>query len=375
MLYCKCTMQSSPWKCSCAVLTFFFITGVQLRPIWEQEKRVQLEAVKRGILDRLGFHKPPIIREKMSQDEIRKLQLLYQKTIMELRGNVSNEATHERKVHLLTAKLEHNPKTARKYNKHGSNSRRYNLVFSRTQTFHQELKVMRAELKLCKDILAALRSSVINSTTQAMVNIYNVLESSQTNGKEEHKLLDSKPIDHETLTLNVESAVQQWVASSEKCLRLELVIPLDIPFVRDNSQQNQGDDALVLEVETQEKIPSNLRKTRSVSADEECKKSEKKCCRKSLQVSFKEIGWSDWIIIPETYTMHFCDGSCPHNYKPASMHAQIKSRMHHLSNGATPAPCCVPASYEPMVLMHYNTEGQLTVTHFDDMIVTKCHCA
>ncbi|KAM8961364.1 growth/differentiation factor 15 [Pelodytes ibericus] len=369
-------MQISAWKVSCAAvcLTVLSITGVHLRPMGEQEKMVQLEAVKKEILDRLGLHRPPVIREKMDHTEILKMHLLYQEKLKEIRGNMSKEEIPERIVHLLTPKLERKAKLAKKWDIQEHNSHRYNLVFSRTQTFHQELSVMRAELKLCKDILSALQSTRTNSTAKTMVHIYKVEESSRNSGKKEHKLLDSKPLDTETLTLNVESAVQQWVASSEKCLRLELVIPLAIPFVGD--QQKGGDDALVLEVETEEKNHAKTRKARSLSADdEECKKSEKKCCRKSLVVSFEQIGWKDWVISPETYTMHFCDGSCPHNYKPASMHAQIKYRMHHISNGNTPAPCCVPASYEPMVLMHYNTEGKLTLTPFENMIVRKCHCA
>uniref|UniRef100_A0A8C0FR71 TGF-beta family profile domain-containing protein n=1 Tax=Bubo bubo TaxID=30461 RepID=A0A8C0FR71_BUBBB len=108
--------------------------------------------------------------------------------------------------------------------------------------------------------------------------------------------------------------------------------------------------------------------------EEECGKSDGKCCLKSLKVSFQDIGWSDWVIAPNSYYMRFCEGSCPHNYKPASMHAQIKARMHSLSK-ATPPPCCVPASYDPMVLMHYDGEGRLVSTLFEDMLVTKCHCA
>ncbi|XP_077332029.1 growth/differentiation factor 15 [Lithobates pipiens] len=366
-------MQSSPWKVRCATLCFTLlsITGVKLRPLGEQEKMIQLEAVKKSILDRLGLHKPPVIREKMNKDEMRKMYWLYQEKLMELRGNTSKDETPERRVHILTPKLEHSTK---KCGKHGSNSHRYNLIFYRTQTIHQQLSVMRAELKLCKDVLAALRSAAANSTSKPMVNIYKVTESSHANGGQEYKLLDSKPIDKDMITLNVDTAVQQWLASSEKCLQLELVVILDKRFVNDGSKQIGADNALVLEVETQEQARSKTRRTRSLSADEDCKKSEKKCCRKSLLVSFEQIGWSDWIVHPSTYEMHFCDGSCPHNYKPASMHAQIKYRMHHI-NGDTPAPCCVPGSYDPMVLMHYNSERKLVFTVFDDMIVRKCHCA
>ncbi|KAM8795070.1 growth/differentiation factor 15 [Eudromia elegans] len=108
--------------------------------------------------------------------------------------------------------------------------------------------------------------------------------------------------------------------------------------------------------------------------EEECGKSEGKCCLRSLKVSFQDIGWADWVVAPKSYYMRFCQGSCPHNYRAASMHAQVQARVHALARGA-PAPCCVPAAYEPMVLMHYDAQGRLVSTVFEDMLVTKCHCA
>lgn len=34
------------------------------------------------------------------------------------------------------------------------------------------------------------------------------------------------------------------------------------------------------------------------------------CCREKLYVSFKEIGWDDWILSPAGYNAYFCRGSC-----------------------------------------------------------------
>ncbi|PKU28418.1 growth differentiation factor 15 [Limosa lapponica baueri] len=181
-------------------------------------------------------------------------------------------------------------------------------------------------------------------------------------------LLHSQELDRDDPSLDLTAAVQPWAASPEDTLRLELAFTANVSALLATS----GGETLVLEVETHETTRRGARRARGL--EEECGKSDGNCCLKSLKVSFQDIGWSDWVIAPNSYYMRFCEGSCPHNYKPASMHAQIKARMHSLSK-ATPPPSCVPAGYDPMVLMHYDGEGRLVSTLFEDMLVTKCHCA
>lgn len=42
----------------------------------------------------------------------------------------------------------------------------------------------------------------------------------------------------------------------------------------------------------------------------ECGATTSECCREPLYVSFKELGWDDWIIRPAGYHAYFCKGTC-----------------------------------------------------------------
>lgn len=163
------------------------------------------------------------------------------------------------------------------------------------------------------------------------------------------------------VTLDVTSTVEKWLAQTNDTLLI-----VDIGLQRQKQEGPEDVPQLHLDLERMEE---SVRRTRSANED------DGHCGLKSLQVSFEEIGWSNWIVAPSGYMMSFCEGSCPHNYKPASMHTQVKSRLHRLTKGATPRPCCVPAAYDPLVLMHYDTRGKLKVSSFSDLIVRECYCA
>ncbi|KAM9112267.1 growth/differentiation factor 15 [Pangshura tecta] len=356
--------QDFRYPATCLLL---LLSSVELRPHGWAGNRRQLETIQRGILDRLGLQEPPVLRQRLDQDGVRRARQLYREKLSQLRGNRSKAESQvsapPRTLHRLTPKLERRTEAS-------AGSSCYNLVLSRTEAFHQELSVTRAELRLFEKSLSSQGVSRLNASWPSRVEIYQLPEPGQHNGH--RRLLHSYALDATTLSLDLGAAVRHWAASAEQRLHLQLVFAADVSAFLATNRTSQGAETLNLEVETQEHLGSRPRKARAL--EEECRKSDGKCCLKSLKVSFQDIGWSDWVIAPNSYYMKFCEGSCPHNYKPASMHAQIKARMHTLSK-ETPAPCCVPAGYDPMVLMHYNSDGRLVSTLFEDMIVTKCHCA
>ncbi|XP_058871240.1 growth/differentiation factor 8-like [Acipenser ruthenus] len=353
---------------ACAVL-FCRTPGAELRPRQQDQARdtLLLEAVKKGILESLGAESPPVPRETVPTHELERVRSLYEEKLRELRKNTTGEDIHssETRTILLTAKLEPSVESIELHKGVASqHTQKFKAVFHKTNLITNKLHIVRAELKLYKQLLNALPPRKHPSG----ITLYK-LQKTAPDREPTANLIASDLLAFKNV--DVKAAISEWQASSE--ITLELGIEF-VPQANESLLSWAEPQQLTLQIETKEGEDRQRRK-RSVVSEEDCKKNENECCRKSLRVSFKDIGWTDWVVAPESYTMYFCDGSCPHNYKPASMHAQIKSRMHHFSKGATPAPCCIPASYEPMVLMHYNTEGKLTLTPFNDMIVSKCYCA
>ncbi|XP_068020971.1 growth/differentiation factor 15 [Melanerpes formicivorus] len=368
---------------TCLQLLLLF-TRVELRPHTWDEDRLQLEAIKKEILERLGMSSPPVVRHRLDQESVQRARRLHRQRVAELMGNRSQEevgaVTTTRHLHRLTPTLLHwshvhhghqgvqeqqDPRGHQ--DPQGEQDLRgphcYHLLLSRTETLHRQLQVVQAELKLFKQSLASSSMSPLNASVPPRVSIYLLEGAAET-----PRLLQSQELDHDAQSLDLTAAIQPWAAGPEDTLRLALAFTANVSALLATS----GGDSLVLEVVTHQTTRRGARRPRGL--EEECGKSDGKCCLKSLKVSFQDIGWAEWVIAPSSYYMRFCQGSCPHNYKPASMHAQIKARMHSLSR-ATPAPCCVPAAYDPMVLMHYDAEGRLVSTLFEDMLVTRCHCA
>ncbi|XP_037673965.1 growth/differentiation factor 15 [Choloepus didactylus] len=155
---------------------------------------------------------------------------------------------------------------------------------------------------------------------------------------------------------------------SAPALRLRLPLPSDLPSdlrsMRPRLELHQHSPA------------SRRRRAAHASEEADCPQGAGRCCRvQSRRVTLEELGWDDWVLAPRDLDVRFCVGACPRHFRPASAHAQIKARLHGLDPRAAPAPCCVPASYDPLVVLRRDSDGGVTFTPFDDLLAKSCHCA
>ncbi|KAF7659851.1 hypothetical protein LDENG_00291870 [Lucifuga dentata] len=339
----------------------------------DSQEVLLLEAMKTGILTSLSMEKKPRLPKKASDEEVRKMYQLYREKLGELRGN-SSQSMHDTQdptmsTVLFPATVEVVKVLQRQENpESGQCIQWYRAVFQKNSNIQTELTLTRAELKISKQILDKPTSALpeIRQEIQVKVNGMKLMDSVWTHMEAPVRVNVSSTQD---LILDICPEVEKWRNNNGG---QPLVVDVGLVV----GERDILKSHLTFSLELGLMQPKPAKRTRLPRSNKEDNCDERGwCCRKSVNVSFKDIGWSDWVLAPTEYTMHFCDGTCPHNYKPASMHTQVKSRLHQITKGEMPQPCCVPEAYEPMVLMHYDSRGKLKLTPFNDLIVSKCYCA
>ncbi|XP_041039115.1 bone morphogenetic protein 2-like [Carcharodon carcharias] len=288
---------------------------------------------------------------------------------------VEGATDHHKSGHWSGTVLENTTKTT---NDLTSNKQRlyFNITIARNRLVFPKVKILRGELKIYKYLEqnTNLHQKQRPANLQ-LVKIYQLLKPAIERKEFQLHFLGSKVITsnyERAETFDIRKTVEYWINYPQENYGLELEL-----LPRFSSHKHNDEDKVTIEAELEIEIQKVFKevRTRRESHTEDCQRNQIQCCRRSLHVSFEEIGWSDWIRAPLSYNAFYCDGTCPQKYKLATMHTLIKSKMNHLSNGAIPAPCCVPASYEPLTLLHFNSNNKLTLTAFDDMVVSRCHCS
>ncbi|XP_052853072.1 growth/differentiation factor 8 [Drosophila gunungcola] len=110
-----------------------------------------------------------------------------------------------------------------------------------------------------------------------------------------------------------------------------------------------------------------------------CSSGMTECCREHLYISFRDIGWSNWILKPEGYNAYFCRGSC------SSVASVTQAASHHSSimkilstSGANKSlelvPCCTAKQYSSLQLVVMDSSNTATVKTLPNMVVESCGC-
>lgn len=351
-------MQHSRAHCVLLSVGAVFFTSFLAKTVAQQEyeepnKALQLEALKASILEYLGMESPPGPGEKASHRDLVRMFHQYRRIKQLFRGNSTQEDKLQQKQRASTVLF---PSTVEPLNSTTELKQQwFRVAFNKNSTINNGLTLKQARLHIQRPH----RDKI--SPNQSWLTKDILVRTQKPSGFHTEAIFHTKDLNKRHLKLDLTHVVKRWLRDTNA----ELLV-VEICLIRKRKARAQSKPRLSLELNQ-----SSRRVRRGVTADED----ESLCRRRSLNVSFKDIGWSDWIIAPSGYTMHYCDGSCPHNYKPASMHTQVKSRLYLMSKGSSRQPCCVPASYEPMVLMHYDSRGKLKLTPFNDLIVSECHCA
>ncbi|KAH8292608.1 hypothetical protein KR054_005532 [Drosophila jambulina] len=101
------------------------------------------------------------------------------------------------------------------------------------------------------------------------------------------------------------------------------------------------------------------------------------CCKESFYVSFKALGWDDWIIAPRGYFANYCRGDCtgtfrtPDTFQTFHAHFIEEYRKLGLLNGMR--PCCAPIKFSSMSLIYYGDDG-IIKRDLPKMVVDECGC-
>nr|XP_026245663.1 growth/differentiation factor 15 [Urocitellus parryii] len=151
-------------------------------------------------------------------------------------------------------------------------------------------------------------------------------------------------------------------------LHLGLSPPADLPLALSPSAGPQ------LELHLRARAARGPRSARARDSDG-CPLGPGRCCRlQTVRATLEDLGWTDWVLSPRELQVSVCVGECPSHYQAANTHAQIKARLHGLRPDAVPAPCCVPSSYDLVVLLHKTDRG-VSLRTYDDLQAKACHCA
>jgi len=98
------------------------------------------------------------------------------------------------------------------------------------------------------------------------------------------------------------------------------------------------------------------------------------CNRSSLFVSFADLGLHQLIIAPDGYDAGVCLGKCPFPLQSDSTNHAIVQSLTRLTDPQVPEPCCVPTNHEPLTDLFHESQLNVVLRKYNEMIAQTCGC-
>lgn len=101
------------------------------------------------------------------------------------------------------------------------------------------------------------------------------------------------------------------------------------------------------------------------------------CHRHPLYVSFRDVGWQDWIIAPMGYQAYFCYGECPfplNDRLNGTNHAIIQTLVNSMDPSSVPKVCCAPTKLSAISMLYFDNDENVVLRQYEDMVVEACGC-
>ncbi|XP_054714065.1 bone morphogenetic protein 7-like [Uloborus diversus] len=200
------------------------------------------------------------------------------------------------------------------------------------------------------------------------------------------------------LSLNVTSSVMTWIAFPSKNLGLYLKIksyttshstdPHEFGLVFSRGPE-EFQPFMVAFFKTPNhvrvRVPRATRKRQESYYDHDSYNpyagepyiSKQNCQRWTLYVSFKDLGWQDWIIAPDGYGAFYCKGECsfPLNaHMNATNHAIVQTLVHLINPTAVPKPRCAPTQLSAITVLYFDDNSNVILKKYKNMVVKSCGC-
>jgi inhibin beta len=141
----------------------------------------------------------------------------------------------------------------------------------------------------------------------------------------------------------------------------------------------------------------------------DCSPTTSACCKQRFFVSFRALGWDDWIIAPSGYYANYCRGDCgsggggraPESFLSYHSHVidQVRKQLPLALNNVNKKnkskkkkllteqqqqqqqmfanylqPCCAPTKFSSMSLIYFGPDMNIIKRDLPKMVVDECGC-